>query len=121
VILMVILVVGPLLVFAPQLARARRTGLREYGTVAQRYVRDFDAKWVRGKGSTDEPILGTGDIQSLADLGNSFSIIQEMRMVPITKHAMIQLGAATLAPIVPLLLTLMPLEDLIKKLLGVLF
>ena len=121
VILMVILVVGPLLVFAPQLAAARRTGLREYGTLAQRYVRDFDAKWVRGDGSAGEPILGTGDIQSLADLGNSFSIIQEMRMVPVTKQAMLQLGAATLAPIAPLLLTLMPLEELLKKLFGILF
>jgi hypothetical protein len=121
VIFMVILVVGPLLVFAPQLAQARRTGLREYGTLAQRYVRDFDAKWVRGKGGADEPMLGTGDIQSLADLGNSFSIIQEMRMVPVTKQAMLQLGAATLVPIVPLLLTLMPLDELIKKLFGILF
>ena len=49
VIFMLILVVGPLMVFAPQLARARRTGLREYGTLAQGYVRDFDAKWVRGR------------------------------------------------------------------------
>jgi hypothetical protein len=121
VILMVILVVGPLLVFAPQLAQARRTGLREYGTLAQRYVRDFDAKWVRGRGGADEPILGTGDIQSLADLGNSFAIIQDMRMVPVTKQAMLQLAFATVAPIVPLLLTLMPLEDLIKKLFGMLF
>jgi len=121
VILMVILVVGPLLVFAPQLAAARRTGLRDYGTLAQRYVRDFDAKWVRATGGADEPILGTGDIQSLADLGNSFTIIQEMRMVPVTKQAMLQLGAATLAPIVPLLLTLMPLEELLKKLFGILF
>ena len=31
------------------------------------------------------------------------------------------LGAATFAPIVPLLLTMMPLEELLKKLLGVLF
>jgi hypothetical protein len=121
VIFMVFLVVGPLTVFAPQLARARRTGLREYGTLAQRYVRDFDAKWVRGNRPADEPMLGTGDIQSLADLGNSFSIIQEMRMVPVTKQAMLQLGAATLAPVVPLVLTLMPLEDLIKKLFGILF
>jgi hypothetical protein len=66
-------------------------------------------------------MLGSGDIQSLADLGNSFSIIQEMRMVPVTKQAMLQLGAATLAPIVPLLLTLMPLEELLKKLFGILF
>jgi hypothetical protein len=121
VIFMVILVVGPLLVFAPQLAQARRTGLREYGTLAQRYVRDFDAKWVRGNGGADEPILGTGDIQSLADLGNSFAIIQDMRMVPVTRQAMLQLAFATVAPIVPLLLTLMPLEDLIKKLFGILF
>ena len=118
---MVFLVVGPLMVFAPQLAQARRTGLREYGTLAQRYVRDFDAKWVRGNVDSGEPFLGTGDIQSLADLGNSFSIIQDMRMVPTTKQAMFQLAVATVAPIAPLLLTLMPLEDLIKKLFGVLF
>jgi hypothetical protein len=121
VILMVILVVGPLLVFAPQLAAARRTGLREYGTLAQRYVRDFDAKWVRGDVAADEPMLGSGDIQSLADLGNSYSIIQDMRIVPVTKQAMLQLGAVTLAPIVPLLLTLMPLEELLQKLFGILF
>jgi hypothetical protein len=121
VILMVILVVGPLLVFAPQLAAARRTGLREYGTLAQRYVRDFDAKWLRGNDSAGEPILGAGDIQSLADLGTSFSVIQGMRMVPVTRQAMLQLGAATLAPIAPLLLTLMPLEELLKKLFGILF
>jgi hypothetical protein len=121
VIFMMILVVGPLMVFAPRLAQARRTGLREYGTLAQRYVRDFDAKWVRGNGTADEPILGTGDIQSLADLGNSFSIIQDMRVVPMTKQAMFQLAVATVAPIVPLVLTLMPLEELLKKLFGILF
>jgi len=121
VILMVILVVGPLLVFAPQLAAARRTGLREYGTLAQRYVRDFDAKWVRGDVAADEPMLGSGDIQSLADLGNSYSIIQDMRIVPVTRQAMLQLGAVTLAPITPLLLTLMPLEELLQKLFGILF
>jgi len=56
-------VFGPLLVFAPQLARAKRTGLREYGTLAQRYVREFDAKWLRGGAPADEPLVGSGDIQ----------------------------------------------------------
>jgi hypothetical protein len=121
VIFMVILVVGPLMVFAPRLAQARRTGLREYGTLAQRYVREFDTKWLRSQGGSDEAFLGSGDIQSLADLGNSFGVIQDMRVVPVTKQAMIQLAAATVAPVLPLLLTLMPLEDLIKKLFGILF
>jgi hypothetical protein len=119
-IFVVFLVVGPLLVFAPQLSHAKRTGLREYGTLAQGYVRAFDEKWLRS-GAVDEPMLGSGDIQSLADLGNSFEIVRGMRIVPVTKEAMLQLGVATLIPIVPLVLTLMPLEELLQKLLGVIF
>ena len=112
---------GPLLVFAPQLAQAKRRGLREYGMLAARYVRDFDAKWLRGGAPADEPLVGSADIQSLADLRSSFEIVQGMRIVPITKDAVLRLAAATLVPIVPLLLTLMPLEQLLKVLLGVLF
>jgi hypothetical protein len=121
VVFLLCLVVGPLLVFAPQLARARRTGLREYGTLAQRYVREFDAKWLRGGAPADEPFVGSGDIQSLADLTNSVEVVRTMRTLPVTKEALLQLAAASLAPIVPLGLTMMPLEDLLKELFGILF
>jgi hypothetical protein len=115
------LVFGPLLVFAPQLAQAKRKGLREYGTLAERYVRDFDVKWLRGGAPRDEPLVGSADIQSLADLGNSYETVRSMRTVPITRDGLLQLGAAVLAPIVPLALTMMSLEDLVKQLFGVLF
>jgi hypothetical protein len=115
------LVVGPLLVFAPQLAQAKRTGLREYGTLAERYGREFDAKWLRGGAPADEPFVGSADIQSLADLGNSYEVVKTMRIVPVTKETILQIVVATLAPIVPLALTMMPLEELLKTLLGVLF
>ena len=121
VIVLLCVVLGPLLVFAPQLAQAKRTGLREYGTLAERYVREFDAKWLRGGAPADEPFVGSGDIQSLADLGNSFEVVRTMRISPVTKETILQLVAATLAPIVPLALTMMPLEELLKTLLGVLF
>jgi hypothetical protein len=111
----------PLLVFAPQLAQAKRTGNREYGTLAQRYVREFDAKWLRGGAPADESLIGSADIQSLADLGNSFEVVRTMRLAPVTKEAILQLAAATLAPVVPLALTMMPLEELLKRLLGILF
>ena len=113
------MVLGPLLLFAPQLAEAKRKGNREYGTLAERYVREFDTKWLRGGAPADEPLVGSGDIQSLADLGNSFEIVKTMRIVPVTKEAIIRLVAATLAPLVPLALTMMPLEELLKKLIGI--
>jgi len=114
-------VFGPLLVFAPQLAAAKRAGLREYGTLAQRYVREFDAKWLRGGAPADEPLVGSADIQSLADLGNSFEVVRTMHVAPVSKDALLRIAAAVLVPIVPLALTMMPLEELLKTLLGILF
>ena len=121
VVFLMCVVLGPLLVFAPQLAQAKRTGNREYGTLAERYVREFDAKWLRGGVPADEPLVGSGDIQSLADLANSFEVVRTMRIAPVTKDAILQLAAATLAPVVPLALTMMSLEELLKTLFGILF
>jgi hypothetical protein len=114
-------VLGPLLVFAPQLAAAKRKGLREYGTLAERYVREFDAKWLRGGSSADDPFVGSADIQSLADLSNSYEVVRTMRIAPITRDAIVRLAAATVIPILPLLLTMMPLETLVKQLVSILF
>jgi len=119
VILIESLVLGPLLVFSTQLASAKRIGLREYGKLAMKYVRGFDDKWLRGGAAPDEPLVGSGDIQSLADLGNSFAVVQEMRLAPITRDVLLRLAVATLLPIAPLLLTMMPLEELMKRLLGI--
>ena len=109
------------MVFTPQLARAKRQGLRDYGALAERYVREFDAKWLRGGAPADEPFVGSGDIQSLADPGNSYEVVRTMRLVPITKEAVLRLAGAPLLPLVPLLLTMMPLEELVRTLFGILF
>ena len=114
-------VLGPLLVFAPQLAETKRTGNREYGALAQRYVRAFDDKWLRGGAPADESLVGSGDIQSLADLGNSFEVVRTMRIAPVTTEALLRLVAATLVPLVPLALTMMSLEELLKRLIGIVF
>ena len=44
-----------------------------------------------------------------------------MRIAPVTRDAVVQLVVTTLAPIVPLALTMMPLEELLKLVFGVLF
>ena len=121
VVFLLCVVFGPLLAFTLQLAAAKRTGKREYGTLAQRYVRAFDAKWLRGGAPADEPLLGSADIQSLSDLGSSYEVVQTMRTTPVSKEALLRLAAAVLLPIVPLVLTMMPWEELLKKLLGIIF
>jgi hypothetical protein len=111
---------GPLLTFSRQLARTRLMGLREYGALATRYVGAFDSKWLRGGARSDQPLLGSADIQSLVDLGNSYNVVQSVRTALMTKEVIFRLAIATLVPIMPLLLTMMPLEELLKKLVGIL-
>jgi hypothetical protein len=120
VIFLILIFVGPLLVFGGRIAQVKRTGLLEYGALAQRYVRDFDTKWLRGGVTADETPLGSEDIQSLADLANSFEVVRTMRMAPVAVQDVILVALAVLVPITPLLLTVMPLEQLLKLVFGLL-
>jgi hypothetical protein len=109
----------PLLVFTRKLAAAKRRGLAQYGQIAQDYVDEFEQKWVGH--SESEELLGSGDIQSLADLGNSYSVVGEMRTLPVKLDDITRLAAATAAPFVPLLLTVFSFEELVTRLVKVLF
>jgi len=113
-------VLSPLIVFSPKLARAKRQGLADFGLLASRYVGAFEDKWVREGASTGEPLLGSADIQSLADLGNSYSVVQEMRLVPFGLKDATRLAAGAAVPLLPLTLTIFSLEELVTRLLAVL-
>jgi hypothetical protein len=115
-----ILIVAPLSVFTGKLIVAKREGLYKYGSLATAYTGSFDRKWISGENPEHEQLLGTGDIQSLADLGNSYAFIDKMNALPVNPRSLIQLVVATLLPMVPLLLTVMPLKDVIKLLMKVL-
>ena len=112
-------VLGPLVVFSQQMSGAKRRGLGEYGILSQKYVHDFDEKWVRGRGRAAEPLLGNADVQSLADLGSSFEVITHMRWVPFTLNTVVQLAVTTIAPAMPLILTTISVRELLDRLLKV--
>jgi hypothetical protein len=114
------LVLGPLSVFAPKLAQINREGLLNYGALASDYVREFDKKWLRGAADSEEGFIGKSDIQSLADLNNSFEVIKSMQLFPFDKQTLIQLTLVALLPLLPLLLTIISVEDLVKRLIGIL-
>jgi hypothetical protein len=120
VVFFVLAILGPLLMFTPRMADAKRKGLADYGQVAQGYVDRFEEKWVLNTPPSEE-VLGSGDIQSLADLNNSYDIVRGMRAVPFGLDDMARLAAATAAPLVPLLLTVFSPEELILRLVKIVF
>jgi len=120
VLLVWLLLLLPLLLFTGQLAHTKRKGIVTYGQLGSKYVQDFDKKWMQASTSHDEALIGSADIQSLADLSNSYEVVRKMQLAPITKETLISLTAMTLLPVLPLVLTMMPIEELAKKLVEIL-
>ncbi|HTZ41074.1 MAG TPA: hypothetical protein VMB77_13005 [Syntrophales bacterium] len=110
-----VLFVGPLLIVFRKLWSAKVKGLSDYSALAERYVNEFDRKWLGAGPAPGEPLLGTTDIQSLADLSNSFSIVREMRLVPVSPILLMYLAVAALLPLLPLVLFKYPIADLLAK------
>ncbi|SDF22196.1 hypothetical protein [Terriglobus roseus] len=120
VIVALLLTTVPLIVFAGKLLVCKREGLHRYGAFATTYTGSFDRKWIEGDNPEHETLLGTGDIQSLADLGNSYEFIERMKPIPINPKSLLQIVVLSLIPMASLLLTVMPLKDVFKLLMKVL-
>jgi hypothetical protein len=121
VVMMLVILLAPLLVLTPKLLIVKRRGLLEYSALANEYTQAFDRKWVRKEVPESEPLLGSADIQSLADLGNSFGFVRNMRTFPIDLNGIIPLIMATALPMLPLVLTVYPFDELVLKIVGFLF
>jgi len=113
--LLALLFLGPLLILAPRLWAARLAGLETYMELGSRYANAFDSKWLRKPESTDESLLGTSDIQSLADLQNSLRTIDSLKWIPVGRRLLLETVAAALIPMLPLLLIKYPFADLIQS------
>jgi hypothetical protein len=110
----------PLYVFARQLRLTRARGLASYMDFATAYVTAFEAKWMRGN-RADQELLGTADLQSLADLGNSVRVVEEMRVAPVNQTLLMALALSAVVPFLPLLLFQFPLNQLIERVVLMLF
>ncbi len=116
--LLMFAVLGPLGFFIVQLAAARRAGLAELGTLASQYVDNFRRKWILDQSQPAfGQLLGTPDLQSLADLGSSYERVSDMRILPFGSRSVLHLAILVVAPLTPLVLTMIPLERVVETVL----
>lgn len=118
--LLYFLALGPICVFTPRLIRLRVQGLYTYGALASEYVIAFEKKWLEGQRPSDEPLVGSADIQSLADLGNSFEIVQTIHPFPFSKESIVGLTVIIALPLLPLIFTMFSPRELALRILNVL-
>jgi len=119
--LVVLVLVAPLGFFARQLEEAGRKAKLRFGILASHYVDDFDLKWDGGEARPGESLLGTPDLRSLADLANSFAVVSRIRLVPISKEALVRLVLLVTLPLLPLPLTMFPRDEAPKRIFKLVF
>ena len=108
---------GPSLVFVPALWACKLKGQSDYMVLAERYAADFEHKWM-GPAPPPEPLLGSSDIQSLADLSTAVQVVRDLRVVPVSNATLLHLGVLALLPLAPLALFKYPMADLARQVLG---
>jgi hypothetical protein len=70
---------------------------------------------------SDEALVGSADVQSLAGMGNSYEVVKSMKLAPFGKDTVLQLALISLAPVAPLVLTMIPVGELIDQFLKIIF
>jgi hypothetical protein len=111
---------GPLLFFSRPLYMAREKAMLDYGRLAHGHHLEFHRKWITGHTHGRE-IVGSADPSSLSDLNASVQTVHEMRIFPIDRQAFIQILVSAGLPLLVMAALHMPVGDLLKLIMGVLF
>jgi len=114
IVIMLLVFLGPLFMFAPALLRTRRKALHEYSTLACTLGRLYDRKWLQTMTPAAESILSTSDNASLANYSRDYELVDRMRVFPFEPRTALGLALAGLIPMLPLLATVMPMQEIFK-------
>jgi hypothetical protein len=120
VVIIAVVALGPLAFFVPKLAALRRRGILEYGILGQMQSTDFHEKWVSQRNGPKAEFLTAPEISTLADFGQSYDRLQQLRPFPADRGAFIALALSVVVPMLPVILAVIPLVIILKTLLKAL-
>lgn len=115
ILLAILLVLLPLFAYAGKLIALKEKGQLEYSVLGMDYAKSFEAKWVHPDAAPKEPLLGNQDVRSLADMATSFDVVRTINIVPFDFDTVKFLLLATILPFLPLILTIIPLKDVLER------
>jgi hypothetical protein len=115
--LLVVLIAGPLLLFARRLYEAKESAVFQYGALASRHIQQVDRKWLSGQPLNEDVGI---DFRAVAHMGSSVSAVRQMSIIPLHKDDLLKLLVVALLPFLPLLATLVPMDEVLKLVLKIL-
>ena len=119
-VIIAIIALGPLVFFVPRLGELRRNGILEYGVLGQVHSDEFHEKWIRNRAGHEAEFLQAPEVSTLADFGQAYERISQLKPFPADIGTLYALGAAIAIPALPAILAEIPLAIVLKDLLSAL-
>lgn len=123
IVVVVVLFGAPLMLLTPQLLNAWQRGVLEYGALADRMGRAFEARWL-DPGSQDDQntgaALGEPDFSALTDLYSVVANVHTMSLFLVDVRGILLLAAAAALPFAPVLLIALPLDTVLEEMVKLL-
>ena len=116
VVFVLVLFVGPLLVFVLKLHGQKVEGVFSYGGLADDVGRQFEEKWLANYGKFKAGALEAQDFSATTDLYQVVANVHDMKVLPFEIRAVVSLIVATLLPFIPVLLMTMPVKLIVTEL-----
>jgi hypothetical protein len=116
--IMLVLAMGPLILFVPKLARLHRQGILQYGTLGQIHSVDFHKKWILNRTGHEEEFLTAPEISTLIDYASSYENVEKLQPFPLDRGAMVLLVLAVALPLLPVVLSEIPFITVVKGLMA---
>jgi hypothetical protein len=115
--LLLILIVGPIMLFVGRLYEAKEHAKFRYGELASHQIQQVEQKWLSNEAWNKD---SGDDFRAVAHLGSSVAAVHAMSVIPLYKDDLFVLLFMTLLPFVPLLAALIPMEEVLGILVKVL-
>jgi len=112
-----IVAMGPLILFVPRLTRLRRLGIFEYGALGQLESMQFHKRWIQHRAGREDEFPASPEASTLTDYGSSYQNIEHLQPFPFDQGAFVGLMLAIALPLLPVVLAEVPFATVLKALL----
>lgn len=115
-----VIFLGPFLLFSPRLRQLKRQSLFTYGALAGEYGWLVQKRWILGEPMQDNGLFEGMELRLLADTIKRYEAVKRIKLAPLGKQSLVAVLAPALLPMIPVLAIKLPVKDTLLKLLGVL-
>jgi hypothetical protein len=117
---LLVIFLGPFLLFSTPLRQLKRRSLLAYGALVGQHGWLVQKRWILGEPVEDKGLLEAPELGPVADTITMYEAVKRIKPVPLGKQSLLAVVIPALLPMIPVVAIKVPVKDTLLKLLGAL-